>query len=38
VLYQSDAKCPVIIRQLKRRASAKKSAQSLQEVTAGTPE
>ncbi len=30
VLYQSDAKCPVIIRQVKRRAKAKASAQSLE--------
>jgi NosR/NirI family nitrous oxide reductase transcriptional regulator len=29
VLYQSDAKCPVVIRQLKRRAKAHTSAQSL---------
>lgn len=30
VLYQSDAKCPVVIRQVKRRAKAQKSAQSLE--------
>jgi NosR/NirI family transcriptional regulator, nitrous oxide reductase regulator len=35
VLYQSDAKCPVIIKQIKRRASAKKSAQSLEAALAG---
>ena len=34
VLYQSDAKCPVIIRQVKRRAKAKASAQSLETAMA----
>ncbi len=38
VLYQSDTKCPVIIKQIKRRASAKKSAQSLETVLAGKTE
>jgi len=37
VLYQSDAKCPVIILQLKRRAKAKTSAQSLDGVLAAIP-
>ena len=35
VLYQSDTKCPVVIKQIKRRASAKKSAQSLETALAG---
>lgn len=35
VLYQSDTQCPVIIKQIKRRASAKKSAQSLETALAG---
>ena len=34
VLYQSDAKCPVIIRQVKRRAKSKASAQSLETAMA----
>ncbi|MCF6232633.1 MAG: NosR/NirI family protein [Rhodobacteraceae bacterium] len=34
VLYQSDAKCPVIIRQVKRRAKAKASAQALETAMA----
>ena len=38
VLYQSDTKCPVIIKQIKRRASAKKSAQSLETALAGKTE
>lgn len=37
VLYQSDAKCPVIIRQLKRRAKAHVSAQSLEQAMSHNP-
>jgi NosR/NirI family transcriptional regulator, nitrous oxide reductase regulator len=38
VLYQSDAKCPVIIRQLKRRAKAQASAKSLEQAMSNNSE